>query len=176
MLVLVLAVTGDGGRIAWWHLDSVDTDTWGSRPIRGQLWPRLTNRMKTQTQYLPQSPIIPLTQTSGRNVSSMSDCQPRYLSRGMKTCDIILRPPPILRAGDWVMPWSAHSALSGCQVPSQHLMGSSSEKYASSTKRRPQVMISLAHHRSVWPRRHQLRTFSLFSDFRTAVENDGVSF
>ena len=111
-------------------------------------------------------------------VSSMSEWQPRYLSRGMKTCDIILRPPPILRAGDWVMPWSAHSALSGCQVPSQHLMGSSSEKYASSTKRRPQVMISPAHHRSVWPRRHQLRTFSLFSDFRdwTAGGNDGVSF
>ena len=60
---------------------------------------------------------------------------------------------------------TAHSAQERCQVQSQHLMGSSSEKYAAPVKRRPQVMISLAHRHSEWPRLSHHGTFSLFLRF-----------
>lgn len=63
-----------------------------------------------------------------------------------------------------------------CQVQSQHLMGSSSEKYAALVKTRPQVMISLIII-TQWPRLSHHRAHFHFSwDFVTAVENDGVSF
>ena len=67
------------------------------------------DEMRQQTQYLPQSPILPLTQTSGRCL--MSECQPRYLSRGMKTLAqsvvILLWDHPQSwerETGPWVMP------------------------------------------------------------------------
>ena len=141
------------------------------------------DEMRQQTQYLPQSPIIwhrPRGDVSCQNVSR-GICHEEW-KLWHKVLWYYFETTPNLESGRLAPESCLVCPLSPewCQVPSQHLMGSSSEKYASSTKRRPQVMISLAHHNSVWPRRHGRGTFSLFSDSReeegTAGENDGVSF
>ena len=60
-----------------------------------------------------------------------------------------------------------------CQVQSQHLMGSSSEKYAALVKTRPQVMISLIII-TQWPRLSHHRAHFHFSwDLVTAEEMMG---
>ena len=104
------------------------------------------DEMRQQTQYLPQDPIIwhrPQGDVSCQNVSR-GICHEEW-KLWHKVLWYYFETTPNLESGRLAPEWCLVCPLSPecCQVPSQHLMGSSSEKYASSTKRRPQVMISL---------------------------------